>query len=205
MYNYGIWQQIDCVLSQSIDLARYVDFYVSVSDEALLAGMSAGDADAAAAFVRHHQARVYGLALTIVGDPAVAEEVAQEAFVRAWRHAGSFDPLRGRATTWLLTIARNVAVDVLRVRRDLPVDPVGMSEILVSHVDDGERVADRERIGAALRSIPHEQAVAVVLAVHFGLTAQEVSEYQKVPLGTAKTRIRTGLHRLRTQLEVSHG
>lgn len=177
-----------------------------MTDEALLAGMSAGDPDAAATFVRHHQARVYGLALSIVGSPAVAEEVAQEAFVRAWRHAGSFDPRRGRATTWLLTIARNVAVDVLRVRRDLPVDPVAMAETLITNSDDGERHADRERIRSALMSIPHEQATAVVLAVHYGFTAQEISEQQGVPLGTAKTRIRTGLIRLRERLEVSsHG
>lgn len=177
-----------------------------MTDEALLAGMSAGDPDAAAAFVRHHQARVYGLALSIVGSPAVAEEVAQEAFVRAWRHAGSFDPRRGRVTTWLLTIARNVAVDVLRVRRDLPVDPVAMAETLITKTDDGERHADRERIKSALRSIPYEQAMAVVLAVHYGFTAQEISEQQGVPLGTAKTRIRTGLIRLRERLEVSsHG
>jgi RNA polymerase sigma-70 factor (ECF subfamily) len=177
-----------------------------VTDEALLAGMSAGDPDAAAAFVRHHQSRVFGLALSIVGSRAVAEEVAQEAFVRAWRHAGSFDPRRGRVTTWLLTIARNVAVDVLRVRRDLPVDPVAMAETLITTSDDGERQAERDRIKTALRSIPHEQAMAVLLAVHYGFTAQEISERQGVPLGTAKTRIRTGLIRLRKQLEVgSHG
>lgn len=177
-----------------------------MTDEALLAGMSAGDADAAAAFVRHHQARVYGLALSIVGSPAVAEEVAQEAFVRAWRHAGSFDPRRGRVTTWLLTIARNVAVDVLRVRRDLPVDPIAMAETLITRSDDSEQQAERERIKTALQAIPYEQAMAVLLAVHFGFTAQEISERQGIPLGTAKTRIRTGLLRLREQLEVSsHG
>ena len=175
---------------------------MGVSDEALLASMAAGDTDAAAAFVRRYQARVYGLAYTVVGSAAVAEEIAQEAFVRAWTHAGGFDPRRGRASTWLLTITRNLAVDVLRVRRDLPVDPVGMAQILVGgSADIGDRHADSERISAALRSIPREQAVAVVLAVHFGLTAQEVGEHQSIPLGTAKTRIRTGLHRLRDALE----
>lgn len=178
---------------------------MGVSDEGLLAGMAAGDADAAATFVRHHQARVYGLALTIVGAPAVAEEVAQEAFVRAWRHAGSFDPRRGKATTWLLSITRNVAVDVLRVRRDLPVDPMNMAEMLVTRIDEADQHADRDRIEQALRAIPHEQALAVVLAVHFGLSAREIGERQGIPLGTAKTRIRAGLIRLRRELEVSHG
>jgi RNA polymerase sigma-70 factor (ECF subfamily) len=73
------------------------------------------------------------------------------------------------------------------------------------NADYSERHADRDRILAALRSIPREQAVAVVLAVHFGFTAQEISERQNVPLGTAKTRIRTGLNRLRAKLEASHG
>lgn len=177
---------------------------MGVSDEALLAGMASGDTDAAATFVRRHQARVYGLALTLVGAAAVAEDVAQEAFVRTWKHAESFDPRRGRAVTWLLAITRNLAIDVLRVRRDLPVDPEGMARLLVN-ADYSERHADRDRISAALRSIPREQAVAVVLAVHFGFTAQEISERQNVPLGTAKTRIRTGLNRLRAELEASHG
>jgi RNA polymerase sigma-70 factor (ECF subfamily) len=176
---------------------------VTVSDEALLAGMAAGDIDAAATFVRRFQARVYGLALAVVGAAPDAEEVAQEAFVRAWRHAGNFDPRRGRVSTWLLTITRNVAIDMLRVRRDLPVEPAAVAEMLVGSVDDIDRQAESDHIAAALRSIPKDQAVAVVLAVHFGLTAREISERQEIPLGTAKTRIRTGLARLRSKLEVS--
>ncbi|WP_211239474.1 RNA polymerase sigma factor [Jiangella gansuensis] len=176
-----------------------------MSDEALLAGMAAGDADAMAAFVRRHQGRVFGLALSVVGVPAVAEEVAQEAFVRAWRHAGNYDARRAQASTWLLTITRNVAIDVLRVRRELATEPAVMAEMLVSPANDGDRVADSDRITTALRAIPREQAIAVLLSVHFGLTAREISERQRIPLGTAKTRIRTGLSRLRTMLEVNHG
>src|ERR687893_2777256 len=95
----------------------------SVSDEALVAGLATGDAGAATAFVRRFQARVYGLALTMVGDSAVAEEIAQETFTRAWRHAAAYDARRGRVSTWLLSIARNVAIDQLRMRRHEPVDP----------------------------------------------------------------------------------
>src|SRR5215470_20237672 len=85
--------------------------------------MAAGDAQAAAALVRRYQARVYGLALTIVGVPTIAEEVAQEAFVRAWRFAGGYDPRRGGVAGWLLTIARNAAIDAVRLSRDQPYDP----------------------------------------------------------------------------------
>lgn len=178
---------------------------MGVSDEALLAGMAAGDADATATFVRRYQARAYGLALTVIGVPALAEEIAQEAFVRAWRHAGGFDPRRGRASTWLLTIVRNLTVDALRMRRDLPVEPGAIAEMLLADNDNSDQVTDREDISAALRSLPREQAIAVVLSVHFGLTAREISAQQHIPLGTAKTRIRTGLIRLRTMLEVDHG
>ncbi|WP_205856198.1 RNA polymerase sigma factor [Phytoactinopolyspora endophytica] len=176
-----------------------------MSDDALLAGMATGDADAMATFVRRHQARVYGLALSVVGVPAVAEEVAQETFVRAWRHAGNYDPRRARATTWLLTIARNAAIDVTRVRRELAVEPVVIAEMMIAPDSDHDRVEDCDRITAALQALPREQATAVMLSVHFGLTAQEISQRQQIPLGTAKTRIRTGLSRLRTMLEVSHG
>lgn len=167
--------------------------------------MAAGDIDAAAAFVRRFQARVYGLAITIVGVAEDAEEVAQEALVRAWRHAGSFDPRSGRVSTWLLTITRNVAIDMLRVRvrRDLPVDPAVVAEVLVAGTNDADRHADSAHIVAALQSIPREQAVAVVLAVHFGLTAREISEHQEIPLGTVKSRIRMGLAKLRSTLEES--
>src|SRR5919205_2293999 len=94
-----------------------------LSDEALLAAMGSGDADAAAVFVRRFQSRVYGLALTMLRDPGVAEDVAQDTFVRAWRHAATYDPRRGRVPTWLLTIARNLAIDRARMRVPTPVDP----------------------------------------------------------------------------------
>jgi len=177
---------------------------MTASDEALLAGMAADDPDAAAVFVRRHQARVYGLALFVVGIPAVAEEVAQETFVRAWRHADAFDPRRGRATTWLLAIARHAAIDVLRVRRDVPVDPKVMAEVMVETIADPDRLAERVATGttvnAALAQVPREQATAVVLAAVFGLSGAEIAERTGVPLGTAKTRIRLGLRHLRDEL-----
>ena len=109
----------------------------SPSDEALVAGLAAGDAGAATAFVRRFQARVFGLAVTMVGDPAVAEEIAQEAFTRAWRHAGAYDARRGRVATWLLSITRNLAIDHLRAKRTEPLDPEA--------IGDAERRSGRPR------------------------------------------------------------
>jgi RNA polymerase sigma factor (sigma-70 family) len=184
---------------------------MGATDDGLVAGMAAGDPDAAAAFVRRYQSRVFGLALTIVGVPAVAEEVAQEAFVRAWRFAGGYDPRRGGVAGWLLAIARNAAIDAVRLARDQPYDP----DVLLRLADraDGAQpdedtpahLADAERIRTAMRPLPHEQKVAVVLASVYGLTAREIADREHIPLGTAKTRIRLGLARLREHLEVNDG
>jgi RNA polymerase sigma factor (sigma-70 family) len=183
-----------------------VSFMWSVSDDALLAGLATGDAEAAAAFVRRFQRRVYGLALTIVGDTRAAEDVAQEAFVRAWRHAAAYDPRRGTVVTWLLTIARNLAIDAVRVRR--PVVTLEPDAILALEPTGTEPLPDElvglrddtDRLRAAMARLPEGQRRALVLAGLLGHTAREISEAEGIPVGTAKTRIRTGLLRLRAAL-----
>ena len=179
------------------------------SDEALLAGLAAGDRAASAEFVRRFQRRVYGLAKTIVGDPGTAEDVAQEAFVRAWRYAASYDARRGTVPTWLLAIARNVAVDRLRLRQPEPLDPEVLASKLQLHDvrearDEHAGIADRETLRQALAILPGEQRRALLLATFFGRTAAEVAELEAIPLGTAKTRIRTAMLRVRDRIEAAH-
>jgi RNA polymerase sigma factor (sigma-70 family) len=177
-----------------------------LSDEALLAGFATGDPDAAAGFVRRFQSRVYGLAVTILGDAKAAEDVAQETFVRAWRHASTYDPRRGAVSSWLLTIARNVALDRARLKGSQPVDP----DILASQLEGGSgddldeatMIADRLRLRGLLVGLPPPQRRALVLATYFGRTAKEISEMDGMPIGTVKTRIRDALLKLRTRLEV---
>lgn len=176
-------------------------------DDALLAGYGTGDRQAAASFIRRHQARVYGLALSIVVDPALAEDVAQEAFTRAWRHAATYDPRRGSVPTWLLTITRNLAIDALRMRRSVPIDPATLAALdLKASGFDAEpgraaELADQTtRLQVALAALPSSQRRAIVLAGLCGRTAQEVSESEGIPLGTAKTRIRTAMRKLRQVL-----
>lgn len=177
---------------------------MAVTDEGLLAGMAAGDPQAATTFVRRFQARVFGLALTIVGVPATAEEIAQEAFLRAWRYAGAYDPRRGAVGTWLLTITRNAAIDVVRAGHEYPHAPDDLVALLAGRTEPGpEGDVDSDRIRTALRTLPREQAKAVVLATFYGLTSQEIADREGVPRNTVKTRIRLGLGRLRDQLEVN--
>ena len=178
-----------------------------ISDEALLAGLASGDADAAAALIRRFQGRVYGLAYNILGDAGTAEDVAQETFLRAWRHARAYDPRRGRVATWLLSIARNIAIDALRVRRADPLDPGALAALQGPSAepqpeDRGVAAGESQRLRAALEALPEEQRRALVLATYYGRTAREISELDSVPLGTVKTRIRTAMLKLRDALEV---
>jgi RNA polymerase sigma factor (sigma-70 family) len=181
---------------------------VDPSDEALLAGFATGDPGTAAAFVRRFQGRVYGLALTIVRQPAIAEEVAQETFARVFRHAGNYDARKGRVSTWLLSIARNLAIDVTRMRRLDPVDPeVIAAEIsLTSQEPPADEMSlqpdERDQLRSAITELPDDQRRALVLAAYLGRTAREISDLDDVPLGTVKTRIRTAMIKLRDELEV---
>ena len=125
---------------------------MGTSDEALLAGLANGDRDAAAAFVRRFQKRVYGLALGIVGDAGTAEDVAQEAFTRAWRRADGYDARRGRVLTWLLTITRSTAIDVVRLRRAQPMDPELLTARLQLEQDGGATRRSQPRRPLSLRS-----------------------------------------------------
>ena len=173
---------------------------VDLTDESLMVRMALGDTDALTTFVRRFHARVYGLALRVVCDPGLAEEVAQDAFLRSWRQAASYDPGRARVITWLLTITRNLAVDALRARRDLPVDPRHLMVALGAGVEHAGYDAVAPQLRAGLRSLPADQARTVLLAVGYGWTAKEIADRDGIPLGTAKTRIRRGLARLRREL-----
>jgi RNA polymerase sigma-70 factor (ECF subfamily) len=174
-----------------------------LSDEALLAGLASGNPDDAAAFVRRFQSRVYGLALTMLHDPALADDIAQEAFVRAWRHAATYDARRGRVSSWLLTITRNLAIDRARVRPVAPTDP----DVIAAQLDLAEHdalpdIPERDRLRRAVAALPEDQRRALVLAVYGGRTAREISELDRVPLGTVKTRIRAAMMKLRETLGV---
>jgi RNA polymerase sigma-70 factor (ECF subfamily) len=176
------------------------------SDEALIAGMGLRDDVATVTFVRRYQRRVFGLALGMLGDPAVAEDVSQEALIRAWRHAPVFDARRGSANAWVLTITRNLAIDAIRKNRALPTDPddiiaLGMASNGRSPEDVGCRDQLAPELRTALNALPLPQRRAVVLAALYGRSIDEISSSESIPPGTAKTRIRAGLMKLRAALQ----
>ena len=178
-----------------------------VSDELVLAAVAGGDAAALAVLVRRYQGAVFGLALAVLGDAGAAEDAAQEAFVRVWRYAGSFDARRGRVAPWLLSITRNVALDARRVRKaTLLVAPAELAQWPVAGPSEAgpehaaERAADAARLRDGLSRLPEVLRRALVLASWYGATAAEISVVEGIPLGTAKTRVRTALRRLRTEL-----
>jgi RNA polymerase sigma factor (sigma-70 family) len=188
-----------------------------VPDEALLAGLGAGDAELAVAFVRRFQRIVFGVAVGVIGDPKTAEDVAQQAFEQAWRHAQVYDSRRGSVRAWLTTITHNLAIDVVRARAALPIDPDDLPVMMTALADgpgsafgagslggvepspEGLVVArdSAAQLRSALGRLPSTQARAVAMAGIYGMTAQQVAHAEGIPLGTAKTRIRDGMQKLR--------
>ncbi len=175
------------------------------SDEALVAGLAAGDAASAQEFVRRWQSRAFGLARAILGDDGRAEDAAQEAFVRAWRYAAAFDPRRGSVGTWLLMMVRSAALDALRVERARPRQLMADVEMGPDPRDGPAEVAERGEqlawVAERLRRLPEEQRRVLVLATIHGCTGREIAEREEIPLGTAKTRLRTALGAVRNAVE----
>ena len=173
------------------------------SDEALLALVSRSDESALGELYDRYGRVAYGLALRVLRDPALAEDAVQEGFLAVWRSAGSFLAERAKPSTWILTLVHRRAVDLVRRedrRRGLPLesapDPAGGS------TEEEVTLRDRRRIvQEALRQLPDEQREALELAYYGGFTQSELAERLGLPLGTIKSRMFTGLRRLRDLLD----
>jgi RNA polymerase sigma-70 factor (ECF subfamily) len=154
--------------------------------------------------------RVYGLARRVVRDPAQAEEVAQEALVEVWRTAARFDPAKGSATSWILTITHRRAVDRVRAAQ---AGADRERRVAVSHVDTPyddvvEEVTtslEQQQVRRCLKGLTDLQREALTLAYYGGYTYREVAEKLDTALPTIKTRMRDGLIRLRDCLGVELG
>jgi RNA polymerase sigma-70 factor (ECF subfamily) len=180
----------------------------SASLEHLLGIVAQGDHEAFEAVYDRSAPQVYGLVRRVLLDAAQAEEVAQEVFLEVWRSAASFDPSRGGAMTWLLTIAHRRAVDRVRSAQAASDRDVRFGRLQVERDIDVVSEAVEQRLDSAavrdaLSSLTMLQRQALTLAYYGGYTHTEVSELLGVPLGTVKTRIRDGLIRLRDLMGVT--
>ncbi len=172
----------------------------ATSDLALVTAIRSGDQSAMAALYDRYSSIVYSVALRVLQDTAAAEDVLQDVFVQLWRKPGAFDASRGNMAAWLAVIARHRAIDALRRRRpenDIEGIVVAVEPDLASAAD---RSRSMDRVRGALQTMPAPQRAALEMAYFEGLTHSEIAEKTGEPLGTIKTRIRTGLLSLRKAL-----
>lgn len=168
-------------------------------EQQLMEGLLAGDDDAIRTLYARFGRPVYSLGLRLLGTRESAEELTQDVFLTAWRKATRFDPERGRLSTWLMTIAHNLAVD--RLRRETGVSRPTL--VLVDEVpdapglDEQEVLIERDAAMRALESLSEAERLLVSRSYFRGLTAREIAEADGIPLGTVKTRLRSAMIKVR--------
>ena len=171
------------------------------NDGALIAAVRSGDQSAMAELYDRYSAVVYAVALRVLGDTGAAEDVLQEIFMQLWRNPGGFDASRGNLAPWLAVITRNRAVDMVRKRRPLSEIEETTLSFSPDLAGDAERGRIAEKVRAALKDMPAPQRSALEMAYFEGYSHSEISTKTGEPLGTIKTRIRSGLLLLRKVVE----
>lgn len=178
------------------------------SDAELMSAMADG-LEALDVLYERYRIATYSVARRITGDAALAEDVVQEAFLSAWRHASRYDPARGSVRTWLMALVHHRAIDALRRRRpttDLPESDARSTQQLHSPDVWVEVSADldAEAVRRAIGVLSDGQRVAIELAYFAGLTQAEIARRTGTPLGTVKSRMRLGLLAMRHALTSDH-
>jgi RNA polymerase sigma-70 factor (ECF subfamily) len=173
-------------------------------DAALVQAVAERDQDALAALYERHAKAVFDYARSTVGQRTVAEEVVQDVFVRLWRQPERYDPTRGSVRTYLVTLAYGRSVDMIRSesarrRREERSGREGVRSIDATEVSSTQA----DEVHGALAELTYEQREAITLAYFLGYSYREVAVFLKVPEGTIKNRIRTGLIRLREHLSAT--
>ena len=182
--------------------------HAHLSDEALVALVARGDEDALAELYDRVGRIAYGLALRILRDERHAEDAVQEAFLQVWRSAATFRPERAKASTWVLTLVHRRAVDLVRREERRQADPLADdASATVPATEQTDEAAwlrfERERVQTALKQLPDLQREALELSYYGGFSQSELAERLGVPLGTIKSRMFSGLARLRELLDES--
>ena len=180
---------------------------IPATKEELLARVAKGDQRAFAALYDEVAPRVFGLVRRLLVDHAQSEEVTQEIFLEIWTNAPRYEPSKGGATTWILTMAHRRAVDRIRASqagRDRDIK-IGIRDYVAEYDNVAETVEvtiENERVKEAMSQLTELQRQAVSLAYYGGYSHSEVAAMLKVPIGTVKTRLRDGMIRLRDELGV---
>lgn len=176
-------------------------------DESLLRRIQRRDESALEALYDRHSTAVYSLALRIVSDRGGAEDVLSDVFWRIWKAAESHDPRRGSVIAWVMTITRRRAIDQLRAegrrarREESPKTETGLGPSESASPEGAAGATEVQlHVRQALTALPTDQRTPIELAFFAGLTHVEIAERLGQPLGTIKTRIRAGMHRMREQL-----
>lgn len=176
-----------------------------MSDIELLHAVAGGDEAALARLYDAYRVILFGLLVRILNSREEAEDILQDVFIQVWRRAKDFDEARGRPFTWLVTLARSRAIDRLRMlgarQRLVTGAAQEQTEEVSDALSDTLTMAKRETIQRALAKLPDEQRSALMLAYFDGLTQSEIASKLNTPLGTVKTRMRTGMQKLRALLE----
>ena len=175
-----------------------------LTDANLLNAIARQDEQALASLYDRYRLILFGLLMRILRSREEAEDVLQEVFLQVWRRASDFDPQRGRPFTWLVTLARSRAIDRLRQlgsRERVASSVIEFAgEGMVDAADNTFRSEQRQLVAAALTELSEEQRRALILAYFEGLTQAEIAERLRSPLGTVKTRMRSGMIKLRELL-----
>jgi RNA polymerase sigma-70 factor, ECF subfamily len=171
------------------------------TDAQLLEGIAHRDESSLAALYDRYHLLAFSLALRVVNDRGRAEDVVQDAFLSVWRKAGSYAEGRGSVKTWLTSIVRNRAIDLVRARRESDGDDeavlLALRDPRPGVVEQVTASLDRDTIRDAIAELPLEQRQAIAMAYFEGRSHSEISEVTGLPLGTVKSRIRLGMHRLK--------
>ena len=183
--------------------------YESLDDHQLMQLITQMDKDALEALYTRYQTPVYSLAIFMLKQPALAEEVTQDIFLNIWLKASSFNAERGQPRGWIMSVAHHKMIDLIRSRKRTIVNTDPADYETLNLLPDGgvptetqvQQSLERERIMRALETIPENQREVIMLAYFGGLSQSEMAEKLDQPLGTIKTRVRLAMQKLRAVLE----
>lgn len=180
-----------------------------VDDIQLISLIAQAQSEALNELFERYNRLVFSVALAIVGDRAIAEEITLDVFVQVWKRAGTYQQDKAKVSTWLIAITRHHSIDILRWQKSRPennnlnLDGLSLHNGPVVHnlEENVELNLQRDRVRHALAQLPDDQREALLMAYFKGYTQSQISEVLGQPLGTIKTRIRLGMQKLRKLLE----